>query len=1212
IFEINDPDFDPSRFEKAFSLLVGKHEILRTTFNHDDFDQPVQLVHKSLALDIRHEDISRMEKTLQKEHLSRFLQRDSGDFFDLTSLKPLWRIRTFALGGGNICIIWTAHHAIVDGWSNASLVTELNNTYRELESRPGFVPVKLKSSYKEFVVREMVEKKNKTSIEYWKHELSGYKRLVFPAPVTMESVDNGDGSYQQSLGGDLLEKLKSTAKKYRSSMKNLCFAAFVYMLHMIAYEDDIVVGYVTNCRPQCSDGDRILGCFLNTVPARIRIPVNIRREDYLRLVDKKMLELKRYERMPLQEIVNIVGENSSEENPFFDTLFNFVDFHVYRNLSGESVSRDTGLHLEGNDRINTSFNFNVSATLGDFSLSVSYSGTGIDTALVTKMCGYFETFLNKCSGEPDEIIGKEGLMTEREKQELLVTFNDTGAHYPANKTIYELFARQVEERGDNTALVGPAGGEDEIPGSSFFLTYRQLAEQALLLAGRLKQKGAVPGAIVGIMMERSIEMVVGIFGILCAGAAYLPIDPTYPPERIRFILEDSAVEWLLTSVSTTSISKPGGCEVINPGLPGSVDAGPGNAKAADIAPLELTEPTRPAYVIYTSGSTGRPKGVLVEQRSVVNLLLGLQKMYPLTAADTYLLKTFYGFDVSVTELFGWFPGGGRLAILDRGGEKDPGRIVETIHREGITHINFAPSMFNVFVDLTAPAHTCKLSGLKYIFLAGEALSPDLVTKFKRLNTGIILENLYGPTEGTVYGSRYSLTHWNNGSCVPIGKPFHNITLCIVDKNENLQPAGVAGELCIGGPGKARGYLNNPELTAEKFRTLQGIPVYKTGDLARWLPDGNIQFLGRLDHQVKIRGFRVEPGEIQNRILEHENIFDAVVVELENEHKENFLCAYIVTNHGKFPLQPGEEAVDETALKNYLAGRLPAYMVPSAFVYLDQLPLTPSGKVDRINLKHPDRKTGSAIVPARSPMEKKLLEIWAKVLGIENNAIGIDDDFFQLGGHSLRATILISRIHRHFQVRIPHAQLFKAATVREMASYIKEAAPDRLTLIERTGEKEYFPLSSVQRRLYTSLQMLPPSTLYNIPLVVVLEGDIQKKKVERIFKHLLQRHESLRTAFILLDGHPVQKIEPDPTFTVEYHDITDGHGVVNESDSSPAVTGIINNFVRPFDLSRAPLMRAGLIKTGPNSHVLMTDFHHIIADGISLGIFAKDFMDYYLL
>ena len=796
----------------------------------------------------------------------------------------------------------------------------------------------------------------------------------------------------------------------------------------------------------------------------------------------------------------------------------------------------------------------------------------------------------------------------------------TERNYPYNKTIHQLFEEQVAKTPGNIAVVGQRVGKGCRFIDTSFVTYGELDRKANQVSRVLRARGVTADTIAAVMVERSIEMVVGILGILKAGGAYMPIDPHYPAERINYMLRESGAKVVLTQ-EPFLLNKAGSiADVIDLEEP-ELYSGP----HSKLEPL--SDATDIAYIIYTSGSTGRPKGVAVEHRSAVNLLTALSDAYPLSPTDGYLLKTSFLFDVSVSELFGWFLGGSRLIILERDGEKDPQTIIDTIEATGVTHINFVPAMFNAFTQHLDPQNIGKITGLKYIFLAGEALVPELVSRFRRLNTSIQLENLYGPTEGTVYASWYSLSGWNGIGSIPIGKALPNVKLYILGDDGHEKAMGEAGELCIAGAGVARGYLNNPDLTAETFdqdfqddqdekgpasrepsrTTLEAYipthplthsPIYRTGDLARWLPDGNIEFLERMDFQVKIRGFRVELEEIENRLLKHETIKEAVVTARVDENNDRYLCAYVVPS--------GTYRGGASLLKEYLSQTLPDYMVPSFFVTLDQLPLTDSGKVDRKSLPEPEVVTEAEYVAPRDEIEEKLAELWSGILGIEKHRIGIDDNFFELGGHSLKGTALVLGIHKTFNVRLQLSELFKTPVIRKLSAYIKEAAEDRYLPLQTAETKDYYALSSAQKRLYVLHQINLEGIAYNIPLLFELEKAPDRQKLEDAFKKLISRHESLRTSFRMINEVWVQKIHKEVEFDIEYYDLDNEEKETIQNSKFK----IQNSFIRPFDLYRAPLLRVGLLRLNEEEHLLMVDMHHIISDGLSIDVFVKELVQAY--
>jgi amino acid adenylation domain-containing protein/thioester reductase-like protein len=720
------------------------------------------------------------------------------------------------------------------------------------------------------------------------------------------------------------------------------------------------------------------------------------------------------------------------------------------------------------------------------------------------------------------------------------------------------------------------------------------------------------------MMERSFEMIIAIFAILKAGGAYLPIDPHYPEDRIRYLLKDSCSILVLTQERfmefAGTIDFDG--EVLNledellyQGDPGDLDI--------------VNSPNDLAYIIYTSGSTGNPKGVMIEHVSAINLAVTLYKRYPLEENDAYLLKTAFLFDVSISEIFGWFWGGGRLVILEPGGEKDPLLMLNVIKKEKITHLNFVPSMFNLFVNVLDQQNAAKLAELRYIFLAGEAIWTDSISKFRRLKTRVIIENLYGPTEATVYASWYPVAKWNGVGSISIGKPVDNLKLYILSSCDNnwpgLQPVGIAGELAISGIGLARGYLNRPELTAEKFidnpfSKQEGWDnthnkLYRTGDLCRWMYDGNIDYLGRIDFQVKVRGFRIETGEIENKLLNQEKIIEAVVIAREDSAGEKYLTAYLVA----------DQELDIAEVRDALGEEVPEYMVPSYIMQLDEIPLTPSGKVNRKALPNPEitEKEEDYVAP-RNRTEEKLAEIWSEVLNINIDIIGIDDNFFNVGGHSLKAALMIAMMHKALNVKIAMHEVFDMPTIRKLAEYIEGAQEVKYFVIKPAPLKEYYLQTSMQKRLFFMDRMEEDSVLYNIPLMDIYHKGTEKNRLEGAARKLIKRHESLRTSFHMIEGEAVQKVHDYETvgadFEIEYFE-TSEDGMIYSYDplkegTSSQIRGVpfqdvVDHFVRPFDLEKPPLLRIGLINIAGAIQILMVDIHHIVSDGVSMVVLLDE-------
>lgn len=1174
VFPLKYSEFDPERFGRALDLLTRKHSILRATFQLEKFGEPVHLVYETMIPDLQYVDISGLRREEQEEEISSYMVADRHKSFDV-SRPGLWRMRLFALGEDSFCLLFVFHHAILDGWSVASLMTELTQTYEQLRRDPMFQPGPLKSTYLDFLVEQIVEKNRPQAIEFWRKELEEYKRLDLLAWTEGMGKQRERKAYYCNPGNDFYERLRTTTKLRNISMKNICFSAYAYVLGMLAYEDDFVVGLVTNNRPLCADGDKILGCFLNTIPVRVQ---NFRTgtwAEYFQRMDGKLREVKTFDRMPLQEIVRIIGEKSDERNPLFDTLFNFVDFHIYN-----EVKQDESVQLEVHsfENTNTLLDLNVNTTFDTFRFYLSYSASMFTEETAEKFGQYFLSILEALLERPDEPLRNEALLRPWEKQMLLDTFNNTEWKFPEDKTIDQLFEEQVERTPERVAVIV---GDRE-------WSYREIDARANNLAQLLRAKGVGADSLVGIMVERSEKMIVGLLGILKAGGAYVPLNPEHPEERIKYMLADSSIQILLTHRQLATPLQLEG-EIIDLGN-ANLCAGSGEK------PWKVHQSRNLMYVLYTSGSTGQPKGVMIEHRSVVNRLNWLQREYPLAPDDRILQKTTYVFDVSVQELFWWFFAGAGVSFLPPGGEKDPQTIVETIVLHRVTAIHFVPSMLSVFLDYIQDMDNInRLSSLRLFLSSGEALGIAHREKFHTLFRGDSrpkLVNLYGPTEATIDVTHFLCPQDSKLSIIPIGKPIDNICLYIVNQQMQLQPLGAVGELCIAGVGLARGYLNRPELTAEKFTEnpfSAGEKLYRTGDFARRWADGNIEFLGRMDHQVKIRGFRIEPGEIESELQNFCGVRQAVVL-ARGENDTTRLAAFFVA----------DTAVELTALRAFLATKLPEYMVPTEFHQLETIPVTVNGKVDRKALLG---MAGQNVFLTRSASpetetEKLVAKIWQELLDVEA-PIGVDDSFFDLGGHSLTATKLAIRLHTKLQVNVPLSVIIQKPTVREQAKYIDSASKEVVRSINATPQKQYYPLSSAQKRIFILSQIEENSTTYNMPLAMRIKGKLDPVRVHSVLQRLIQRHESFRTSFAMVGAELAQRVHPYAEMELM---------LIEQREQS--LEKIVVAFIQPFDLKQAPLLRVGLVPISDEEYLLMIDMHHIISDGVSLNILISDFFRLY--
>lgn len=1174
----------------SLEYLFRRYAVLRSVFVSEGLERPLQLVLKERPVDFYFEDIGENSPGVDAdERLRIFRERDKERLFDL-SRDVLLRAALFRLGDGRFEFIWSFHHILLDGWSIGILIPEFFTVYNALlqSGIPQLTEISSAAAYFDW----LQAKDRPASAAYWQSYLADYEEA---ASLPGRRTYGADGSEYKNevlrieVDQDRTARLNELAARNQVTLNTLIQAAWGLLLARYTGRQDVVFGAVVSGRSAEVKGiESMVGLFLNTVPVRIRYHREQTFKHLLKTVQQEALESEPHHYYPLADIQNrsILRQN------LLNHLLVFENYPVSEQPDGSvdalrSRAPQPGFRISRFELVEqTHYDLNMIVAVGRcLGLYFKYNAHAYDEDLLSAAARHLLLILDRALENGEMRLGDLDLLGEDERQRILSEFNDTAVRFPGDSLVHELFEMQACRHPQHTALVY---------GDGRCLTYRDLNDRAGALGRLLRTRGVRPDSLVAIAAQRSPQMVVGIMAVLKAGGAYLPVDPGFPVLRKRYMVRDSGAGLILSHRGQVREMEDV-CDV--------VDLEAERVYRDGGAHLEkVNTPENLAYAMYTSGSTGKPKGTLIRHRGLTNVLRGLQQEYPLTREDAYLLKTPYIFDVSLAELFGWFWKGGRLVIPEPGAEKDPHRLLDMIEQHRVTHLNFVPSMFAVFLAFLSAADIRRLGCLKYIFLAGEALPPALVAQFNALDTDITLENIYGPTEATIYASRYSLAGWDGSHDIAIGKPRPNTRLYILDPRSNVQPVGVPGELFIAGTGLARGYLNNPELTAERFvewkSSLHSVPqtLYRTGDRVRWLPDGHMEFLGRMDRQIKIRGLRIELDEIRHRLLQFGDIEDAAVVERQGTAapagveslEDKYLCAYIAA--------PETLKVDE--LRVYLSRHLPDYMIPAYFVRLRQLPLNPSGKLDLYALPEPVKVTADDDnIPPRDEIETQLAEIWARNLEIDPEMLGIDANFFVLGGHSLKATRVILNIHKRFHVRMPLARIFQSPTIRGLAEYIRTAATERFTSLQAAEKRDYYYLSSAQKRLYFIQQLEKESSAYNTPQIKRLKDIIDVDRLQATFWTLIARHESLRTSFVMVDEEPVQRIHRpgELTFTVTV-----------EEKSSEETGAAVGSFVQPFDLGRAPLLRAALIKLKEGHNILLVDMHHIITDAASMEIFIREF------
>ncbi|NEP60537.1 MAG: amino acid adenylation domain-containing protein, partial [Symploca sp. SIO2G7] len=1172
--------------EKVFTEITRRHESLRTTFMTNSEGQPIQVIAPAQSIKI---PIIDLQETPNKEQeVQRLARAEAQQPFDLK--QSSLRITLLQLGQTESVLFVNMHHIIADRWSLGIFVQEMKALYEAFSSEQTSPLSELPIQYadwaiwqRQYLQGEVLE----NQIAYWKQQLANLPILELPRDRPRPAVATYEGTKQFfELSRDLSDALKALSVKEKITLFTLLLATFKVLLHKYTNQNDIFVGTEIANRNR-SETEGLIGFLINTLVLRTDLSGNPTFLQLLSRVRDVTLGAYDHQDLPFEKLVDILNPERalSQMVPLYQVKFDLqlANVEPLEDLSGLKISP-----LTLDNRIaRFELRFNLQETDGVIHGEVDYSTDLFDATTITRMVGHFQTLLESIVINPEKRLSDLSILTEAERHQLLVKWNETESEYPTNQCIHQLFEAQVERTPLSVAVVF----EQEQ------LTYQQLNQRANQLAHHLQSLGVGSEVLVGICVERSLEMVVGLLGILKAGGAYVPLDPHYPQERLSYMLADSGVEVFLTQQSLLESLPSHTAQVV------CLDSNWETIEqhSQNYLDVEVSSDNL-AYVIYTSGSTGVPKGVMNTHQGIHNRLRWMQDAYQLTSSDRVVQKTPFSFDVSVWEFFWPLLTGARIVVALPEGHKDSAYLVNLISTEQITTLHFVPSMLQVFLQ-EPNLENC--SCLKRVFCSGEALPFELTQRFfSKLKCE--LHNLYGPTEAAIDVTFWQCQPQDNLQIVPIGRPIANTQIYILDKHLQPVPLGVAGELHIGGDGLARGYLNRPELTQEKF-----IPnpfdnslserLYKTGDLVRYLPDGKIEYLGRIDHQVKIRGFRIELGEIESVLNTHPQIQQAVVIAIEETVGNKRLVAYVVF----------DESLTTNQLREFLKSKLPEYMVPSDFVTLDTLPLTPNGKVDRFALPAPDGEISREheYIAPHTPSEEIIANIFASVLGVPN--VGIHDNFFDLGGHSLLATQLISRLRVALDVEIPLRTLFESPTVAQLEPTLTQlrTTNSRLSLppIHPRTKGEQLPLSWAQERLWFLDQLEGSSATYNIPGAVRITGNLDINALQQALSEIVRRHEVLRTSFKTEDGTAIQVIHPEATLTINVVDLqpleaTEREKVLHQQVQLEAST--------PFDLEIAPLIRCSLVQLEATESVVLVTMHHIVSDGWSMGVFIQELSSLY--
>ncbi|WP_157893047.1 non-ribosomal peptide synthetase, partial [Marinicella sediminis] len=1177
--------------ELALNILVERHESLRTIFVNEQGKASQQII-PDWRLNLEVVNLTRYRNhNNQQKKLQELCLAEATTPFDLAK-GPLMRGLLFQLDDQNSVILLNFHHTIMDGWSVGVLFKELAQVLGFLNKQQKVQLPALEFQYADFAVwqRSWLENSDllQSQLKYWQTQLAGAPASLelltdFPRK---EALNVTGGVHRFELDQSLVSRLNSFAEQHGCTLFMQLLSVFKVLLWRYTGQSDICIG--TPIANRHYEGTQALvGMFVNTLVIRTQFNET---DDYvhtLNSVRQTCMEAYENQDAPFEKVVDAVQpERIQDQNPLFQVMF------ILQNTeSADLVSSHEPYPLDiHNSLFDISMEFEPHFE-GHLSGFLKYNDGLFKAETIARMAAHFEALCEAVLLAADSKIAYLDYLTDAEKQQLS-TFNDTAMALPENTCLHDLFINQVKQDPNAIAVVL----------NDAQLTYQQLHDKSQQFACYLQQKGVLADELVGLYIDRSEMMLVGIIGIMMAGGAYVPLDPGYPDQRLNYMLNDSGVKVIVTEASLSSkIQDLADNEVlcIDIGDWQTIESATTDWNSPDTEPRKPVKPENLAYVIYTSGSTGQPKGVMIQHRSVINHTLYVSKQYGLDASDVQIQFASMGFDLFIEEVFVVLSVGARLVLADKDELLSMHGLAAVVKQFGVTAFNLPTAFFHQLVSAGFD-----LSPIKTIIVGGEKLdkqkSKECLTKYPELN----LYNTYGPTETTIISSMVRANDVLDYPELPIGKPIANTALHVLDQWGNQVPVGVPGELHIAGEGLARGYLHRPDLTAEKFIDnpyQTGSRMYCSGDLVRWLADGNLEYLGRIDTQVKIRGFRIETGEIESTLFKHEQIADCVVVAQGDQSNKTLVAFYTADSEAELA------SIEPEKLRGYLQTTLPEYMVPSVFVGLDSIPLTPNGKVDRKALENHEveRTADAGYVAPRNETEAVMVDIWASVLGLKPEVIGVYDSFFNLGGHSLLATQVISKIRNQINLEVSLRTLFDNPQVAQFVHHLSSASVTEIKSIEVIDREKVnqLPLSFAQERLWFLDQLYPGDTTYNLPGAFYLKDQAAVKHIEQALNILIERHESLRTVFVNDAGQASQEVLPDWRMNLELVDLTRHRNKrkrelkLREMCEAEAAT--------PFDLATGPLMRGILFKLDGKQSVILLNFHHTIMDGWSVGVLFKE-------
>lgn len=1185
---------DIAALQAGFNTIAQRHEVLRTTFLLVD-NVPHQQIHAELKPGFSLVDLRDLAEPERDAAIQAQIQAETQLPFDLQT-GPLLRVLLLHIRDHEYIKLVSVHHSVFDGWSAGVIISELNHLLNAAYAgEPSNLP-NLPIQYADYAIWQrnwLQVKVLEQQLQYWKEQLAGELPILqLPTDRPYPPVESSRGAhYRVQLSADLVERLVNWSRSEGYTLNIILLSIWKTLLFRYTNQTDLLVGMPIANR-HYNDLQALIGYFVNTLVIRTKATGDLSFRSFLDQVRTANLAAQEHQDLPFEQLVEALQpDRNLAHTPIFQSLFVFqrdtVNSFQMPELSVEPLPIETGT---------AKFALSLEAVSLDqqINLNFEYKTALFDHATIERLAQHYQNLLEAALSTPDLELSRLPMLGQTELAQLIPASKQLEANL---LPLHQRFEQQVQANPQAIALRFEQNQ----------LSYAELNSRANQLAHHLKALEVGPDTLVGLCVEPSLDTIIGILAILKAGGAYLPIDPSYPQERIVWLLADAKVGLVVTQARCVNKLPQAGLQLI---VLDAAESALSNQPTSN--PPASAQLDNLAYMIYTSGSTGTPKGALITHRNVARLFSSTEAWFNFNAHDVWSLFHSFAFDFSVWEIWGALLYGGQVVVVPFMTTRNPAGFYQLLVDEGVTVLNQTPSAFRQLIISDAEHVLPSRLALRYVIFGGEALNVGALQPWfeRHGDARPQLVNMYGITETTVHVTYRPLSMHDveNPQSSPIGTAIPDLDLFVLDDHCQPVPLGITGELYVGGAGLARGYWNRPELTNERFIKhpfSETGRLYKTGDLVRRLANNEIEYLGRRDNQVKIRGFRIELGEIQATLMSHPAISDAIVAVNTISADDQRLVAYLVTQPNQVPRF--------SQLRTFLKQRLPEYMVPTSFIMLESIPLTANGKIDYRALPSQQQtkqlERSQPIAAPTSVTEQSLIAIWSNLLGVAQ--VGIQDNFFDLGGHSLLATQVISRVREVFNVSLNLRDFFLNPTIKGLASVIEQANqnPEQTPIIaiHKADPHARLPLSYAQQRIWFLAQIDPTSSFYTVPVALEITGPLQVAALERTLTEIVQRHHALRTLFVSHEGQTLQQVQAAQPIQLPIYDLSDLTGEAQETAINQVLEQEIN---QPFQLDRDQLLRGRLLKLASTKHVLGLSIHHIAFDDWSQGILFDEMTKLY--